>query len=531
MKKLFTVFFFIFFFSLSGSAQPLYLNWTKFIGGTSGDGGYVAISTSDGGILFGGLTSDTIGSGDIPASSPDSQSILANNLLLGKIDSNRQLSWIKVYGGHRTDRALQLMQLPDGGFAVLGETESHDGDIAFNHGSKDLWLLRLDSSGNLLWEKTYGSSSGDHALSFAQTSSSGYIILGSSNGSDNDVPFHYGTNQFLMDWFVVKTDSLGNLLWSKTIGGTGDEWSINGSIYEINNAYYLIGCSSSKDYDCTDTSWHPGVNTGMDVFVLKMDTTGNQIWNKSFGGSEQESHAISIFDQRDSAFAIVMGSQSNDYMLQNTYTAPANWLLKIDTNGNLLSAKVAGDSLLYTSPLDIICYEDSAYLLSTWTQADYWLSIIDSTGNFSYYKRIGGTNNELFSCNLVEYKQGIALVGTTVSSDLNEGGRINDHRGSSDVFVSGISEIYSPLITKKIRKASTEIILYPNPTKDILRVILPTNEGGIVYVTDQSGKVVYEHETNAIEIEIATAAWTRGNYIVNWKGKRGAHSTAKVLVN
>ncbi len=87
-------------------------------------------------------------------------------------------------------------------------------------GSNDIWLLRLDDSGNLLWEKTYGSSQADVAISIANTPDGGLILLGATNGSDGDVPFHYG-DIFALDWLVIKTDSLGNVQWSKDIGGTG----------------------------------------------------------------------------------------------------------------------------------------------------------------------------------------------------------------------------------------------------------------------------------------------------------------------
>ncbi|HYD20571.1 MAG TPA: hypothetical protein VEB40_03775, partial [Flavipsychrobacter sp.] len=106
MKKLFTFFFFIFSFSLSGAAQPLYLHWTKFFGGTMSETPRDAVATSDGGIVFTGNTSSF--DGDIPYSSPDTNNGMRYNLMVGKIDSNKQLAWMKVYGGQREDYGYRV---------------------------------------------------------------------------------------------------------------------------------------------------------------------------------------------------------------------------------------------------------------------------------------------------------------------------------------------------------------------------------------------------------------------------------------
>ncbi|HYD21212.1 MAG TPA: hypothetical protein VEB40_07055 [Flavipsychrobacter sp.] len=144
MKKLFALFF-IFSFCLGSvcQAQPLALYSTKFFGGTLDETIRDAIQTNDGGIVFTGGSASI--DGDVPVTLPDTNNSLRYNIMVGKIDSNKQLSWLKIYRGQRKDFGYRVIQTNDGGYAVLGHTESSDGDVAVNRGQDDIWLLRLDS--------------------------------------------------------------------------------------------------------------------------------------------------------------------------------------------------------------------------------------------------------------------------------------------------------------------------------------------------------------------------------------------------
>jgi hypothetical protein len=520
----------IFLFGFSSHAQPLYVNWTKYIGGTGGDLCWHAISTSDGGIVFVGRTTDTLGSGDIPSSPPDSQSIQSNNVIIGKLDSNKHLSWLKVYGGRRMDQGVKVVEVHDGGLAVLALTESYSGDISFSRGSQEIWLLRLDSTGNLLWEKTYGSTEGDGPIAFSSTSDNGFIVLGASLGADYDVPFHYGSSSFSYDWFVFRVDSVGNVQWAKTIGGTGNDDYINSNIFQVGNSYYLIGSSDSRDNDCTDTSWHVGTTTGMDIFMLKIDSVGNVLWNKSYGGTGIEDWSSAVFDVRDSSIVIAVRSTSHDYLFTNSYSVPVFATFKTDLDGNLFWVAIAGDSMLYCTPMGILPYGDSAYLLSSFAATDYWLGILENSGTFGYYKKIGGLQNEMPFPSIIPYNEGYAIVGTTFSQDMYEGGKLNDLRNSVDVFVSGVDSVYAPVKLKNTEGKQYQLKVYPNPAKNIVSITLPKKEG-ILTVSDNAGKAVYKERITNERVDIDISSWSRGIYLINWKSGKGAWATEKLINN
>ncbi len=230
MKKLF---FYLIIFSLLTTivkAQSLYIDSTRFVGGADACGGTecrYAFKTVDGNIFFSGVTNCANGGGNIPVNFVGEE-----NIVVGKLDSNLNVVWVKVYGGSRSDVPKSAVQTRDGGYAVLTTTYSNDHDVSGNHDTTgstgDLWVIKIDSNGNLLWQKCYGSISDEQAISITTTQDNGLIFFGNSQGQGGDVPSHHYGSAWNYDWVVIKTDSVGNLQWSKTIGGTGDESSVGG---------------------------------------------------------------------------------------------------------------------------------------------------------------------------------------------------------------------------------------------------------------------------------------------------------------
>ena len=229
MRFILTLFLSLFSLFVSVHGQVLIVDSTRFVNGNRCCTGInYSISTAGKGGLFVGYDNNNPG-GIIPFFPIDTT--VHQNVLIGKIDSNQHITWIDVFGGSDDDVAMSSCQTPDGGFAVLAITSSLDGDVTGNRGANDIWLLRLDGAGNLLWQKTYGSSGSDQAVSVANTADHGFIILGTTNGSDGDVPFHYG-GYFSEDWLVIKTDSAGNVQWSRDLGTSYNDGTI-GSILAV----------------------------------------------------------------------------------------------------------------------------------------------------------------------------------------------------------------------------------------------------------------------------------------------------------
>jgi hypothetical protein len=207
------------------------IQWAKTYGGTRTDGAYSVQQTSDGGYIVAGWT------WSFGADSAD--------ILLIKTDANGNVQWAKTYGGTGWDVARSVQQTSDGGYIVAGGTSS------FGAGG-DIFLIKTDANGNIIWAKTYGGIYGDIAYSVQQTSDGGYIVAGWTRS--------FGAGSWNI--FLIKTDANGNIIWAKTYGG----------IY--GNIAYSVQQTSDGGYIVAGYGWSFGTGSG-DIFLIKTDANGN----------------------------------------------------------------------------------------------------------------------------------------------------------------------------------------------------------------------------------------------------------------
>lgn len=157
------------------------------------------------------------------------------------------IEWQKTFGGTGNEEAFEIKKTNDNGFIAVGTTTSNDGNVSGNHGMTDAWVTKFDNSGNLQWQKTLGGSNIDGMRSVQQTTDGGYIAAGYTNSADGDIT----ANQGLNDLWVVKLDNSGNIQWQKTFGGTKDDTGNN--IQQTNDGgYIVIGNAESTDGDITE---------------------------------------------------------------------------------------------------------------------------------------------------------------------------------------------------------------------------------------------------------------------------------------
>jgi hypothetical protein len=212
--------------------------------------------------------------------------------------------WNKTWGGAGSDGGKSIIQANDGGYVVTGQTNS------YGVGSYDILLIKYDSNGNLLWNKTWGGAGGsDMSNCVIKSSDGGYVVVGDS----------YGTNTNMV---LIKYDSDGNLLWDKTWGGTGSEYS-NSVIQSIDGGYVVTGQTDSY-------------GSGLyDMLTVKYDSSGNLLWNKTWGGTGSDS-ALSIVESIDGGY--VATGQTASYGAGGSDLI----LVKYDSDGNLLWNKTWG---------------------------------------------------------------------------------------------------------------------------------------------------------------------------------------------
>jgi hypothetical protein len=258
--------------------------------------------------------------------------ILAAFCLADSAAASAELVWQKCLGGSDYDEAYSIQQTPDGGYIVAGYTWSNDGDVSGNHGRWDYWLVKLDGSGNIIWQKCLGGGHDEEAYSVQQTADGGYIVAGYSKSNDGDVSGNHG----LDDYWVVRLDGSGNIIWQKCLGGSRDEEAY--SVQQTADGGYIVaGWTFSDDGDVS--GWHGQ----FDYWVVKLDGSGNIIWQKCLGGINQED-AHSVQQTADGGYIVVGSTWSNDGDVSGNHGYSDYWLVKLDGSGNIDWQKCLGGS-------------------------------------------------------------------------------------------------------------------------------------------------------------------------------------------
>jgi hypothetical protein len=289
------------------------LTWQKAYGGTGTEIAKSIRQTQDGGYIVAGQTS-SFGAGDY-------------NLWVMKLNSSGEVTWEKRYGGPRDDYAGSIQQTQDGGYIVAGHT------FSFGEGITDAWVIKLDGTGNVTWQKTYGGSGEDGIDPVQQTQDGGYIVAGSTTS--------FGTEGF--DVWIMKLDSSGAIVWQKAYGGSSDDWAK--AIQQTQDGGYIVAAYTSSF----------GVGSG-DAWVMKLNSSGAVVWQKAYGGAGDDL-AKSIQQTQDGGYIVAGGTWP--FVL-----GPDDaWILKLDSIGEVTWQKIYGGSA-WDSASSIQQTQDGGYIVA-----------------------------------------------------------------------------------------------------------------------------------------------------------------------
>lgn len=355
MKKLSLILIIFASFALSANGQ---ITFQKTYGGMGNNYPSSTQQTIDSGYIIAGTTS-TYGAG-------------GKDVYLIKTNINGDTLWTKTYGGIGDEYGYCVQQTNDGGYIITGNTNS------FGAGSKDVYLIKTDFNGDTLWTKTYGGINDDEGNSVQQTTDGGYIITGNTSSFGLGY-FDSLTNFIAYDVYLIKTDSVGDTLWTKTFGGINNDEG-NYVQQTSDGGYIITGYTNSF-----------GAGGG-DVFLIKTNSNGDSLWTKTYGGSGPDG-GISTRQTSDGGF-IISG------ITDSSITSPFNiFLIKTNLNGDTLWTKK------YKGPLDGVGYSvqpisDGGYIITGYvTNAGYYIYLIktDSIGDIMWTKFFGNGDDEAFS--------------------------------------------------------------------------------------------------------------------------------------
>ncbi|HYV92717.1 MAG TPA: T9SS type A sorting domain-containing protein [Chitinophagales bacterium] len=288
------------------------IQWQKSLGGTGNDQAACIRQTLDGGYVYAGVASSIDGNVSGFHGFFD--------FWVVKLYPGGDIQWQKCLGGYLYDEAFSIEQTSDNGFIVGGYSSSTDGDVTGNHGETDFWIVKLNSSGTIEWQKSLGGSFDDQAYSVIPVMDHGYIACGWSRSGDGDVTGHHG-NQNYSDVWVVKMDSAGNLQWQKSLGGTGEDRGYN-IIQTTDGSYVVCGIENLDDGDVS------GGHGYYDFWVTKLDDSGNLLWQKCLGGSNEES-AQAVQQAANNDLLIGGFTASTDGDVTNTNGSYEHWIVRL----------------------------------------------------------------------------------------------------------------------------------------------------------------------------------------------------------
>ncbi|NER09842.1 hypothetical protein SAMN06265375_101639 [Muriicola jejuensis] len=210
------------------------IEWRTYFGGTNNDRAHAVTRAHDGGYVMAGFSE----SDDFDISDPRG----SYDFWVVKVSEAGELIWEHSYGGTGIDIAQDIAQTEDGGYVITGSTISSDGDVSASHGESDIWVIRINAQGELLWERTYGGSGFDAAESIRPTRDGGFVIAGNSRSSDQDLNTNAGEN----DLWILKVDSRGALVWAQAFGGTDLDFGFD-TMETSDGAILVVGESKSSD--------------------------------------------------------------------------------------------------------------------------------------------------------------------------------------------------------------------------------------------------------------------------------------------
>jgi len=284
------------------------IQWGNCYGGSSDDFPKCVRQTKDGGYIIAGYTNS------------DNGNVSKNNgrtdIWVLKLKPNGKIEWKKCLGGSKNDYAYSIRQTDDGGYILAGGTYSGDGDIKENRGSSDLWVVKLDGSGKIESQGSFGGSNYDIATDIFPLKDGGYIVAGSTQSVDGDVKGNHGSS----DAWVLKISSDYEIVWQKCYGGGNSDYF--DYIVPAEDGYLLAGGASSGDGDLNDNY---GFN---DIWIVKIGNGGNIIWQKNYGGQEIDT-MHSFEPTSDKGYIISADTYSKGNDVSGNHGENDGWIFKI----------------------------------------------------------------------------------------------------------------------------------------------------------------------------------------------------------
>jgi hypothetical protein len=343
--------------------------WTHAYGGPGNEIAFALAPTSEGGYIMAGYTqSDTI----------------PNDFLVVKTNADGDVIWSATYGGDQYESAESIQPTSDGGYVIVGSTNS------FGAGGYDIYLVKIDALGNILWTRTYGGYGNEYAYSMQQTTDNGYVIAGmtTSYGAGND------------DYYLVRIDSQGDTLWTRTYGSPFPEQAR--CMQRTSDGGFVVAGYTMSAY-----AWG--------VYVVKTDSQGDTMWTHLYEPPYPQSDAIGAYTIKQTSdlgyviagYALVPCMTSDLLVIRTDSMGDTLWLRIYPNNGDEAAYDICET---HDGDFDIVGYNSAEY-----QDEDVYFVRIDSQGDMVWSRTIGGASDDAGHA-LIRESGGCRIIAGSTSS-------------------------------------------------------------------------------------------------------------------
>jgi len=486
MKHFYSTAFLCILISLSVSAQDIL--WDKSYGGLHADYLFDAKPTQDYGfILAGSSISDKSGN-------KQDKSFGNMDYWVWKMDQNGSLDWQKSYGGSEIDFLKTIITTRDGGFLLAGTSASpKSGNKKDNgFGFEDFWVIKLNADGSEQWQKTLGGIASDKLHTAIETKDGGFLLAGTSDSptSESKKGKNYGSS----DYWIVRLDATGEVLWDNSFGGVYLD-TVESITEAAEDGFYILGYSNSPD---TGNKKTENFGNG-DFWLVRINKEGESLWQRSYGG-EGDDHPYVVLSLKDKG--LLLGGISNS---PNSNTKQASnkkgtdfWVFKLDEEGTILWEQTY-DIGEYDILSNIIENKDGSMLMAGYAKSeklglkrsdsrginDYVAIKINEKGEEKWRKEIGSNGDDVLQQVILTRDQGYLLAGTSngsVSGDRNSG------QGRHDFWVVKLLDEENDEVAN-----GGMLEAFPNPTSGYTNVIINEDfENATAGLYDMNGRQVQQ---------------------------------------
>ncbi len=436
---------------------------------------------------------------------------------LAKYNKYRQLEWTKTLGGTGEDNFTAVAQTLDGGYIAVGQSESTDGDIKENHGGFDVLVVKFSASGKVEWQKSFGGSGDEFGEGVVQTFYGGYAIVAFTSSNDGNVSGNHTTDGDFDGWFI-QIGAKGNLLFQHCYGGSDFDGFFS-MVSSNNGSFILEGASGSNDGDVS------GNHGNGDAWVVKVNAFGKILWQKCVGGSGSEGDGNNdIATTADGNIIIDGGSNSTDGDINAQNDTSVSFVAKLNSStGNIIWSKSYAEPSLRNGG-EIFATSDGGAVECSQvapgfdvTTYDVLISKFDRNGNQEWYKRLGGSDYDGAVTGYELANHDLNIVCLTISTD----GDVKNNHGGVDEWIIKLGRCENYIaddatspddVTASTKNNSTTLSAYPNPV---------SNSASISFDLSQTQKVsvtIYDMNGRLIKT-LVDAQMEVGNHQLTWNAK------------